>query len=130
MPTFSAKSLAHLETCHPLLQQVFQVVIAHIDCTVLEGRRTIEQQAENVRKGVSQTMDSKHLHDPSLAVDVAPYPIDWQNRERFVYFGGMVLGVAAVLGVTLRWGGDWNRNHDLKDQRFMDLPHFELVAPQ
>jgi len=25
---------------------------------------------------------------PSDAVDVAPYPIDWNDKERFYYFAG------------------------------------------
>ncbi len=26
-----------------------------------------------------------------------------------------------------RWGGDWDRDGQLKDHRFIDYPHFELV---
>ena len=127
MPRFSAKSEAQLATCHPDLQRLFRTVVQHFDCVVLEGSRTREQQEENVRKGVSKTMDSRHLDTPATAVDVAPYPIDWKHLERFRYFAGFVLGVASQLGVTIRWGGDWNRNHDWTDQSFHDLPHFELV---
>jgi len=64
---------------------------------------------------------------PSLAVDVAPYPIDWNDRERFCYFAGYVKGIAKSLGTELRWGGDWDRDTQVKDNNFDDLPHFELV---
>ena len=37
-----------------------------------------------------------------------------------------VIGLAAGIDVNLRWGGDWDRDFDLKDQRFNDYPHFEL----
>jgi peptidoglycan L-alanyl-D-glutamate endopeptidase CwlK len=70
---------------------------------------------------------------PSSAIDVAPYPIDWDDRERFVYFAGQVMGISDVLyehGVIsrpLRWGGDWNRDTKVRDNNFDDLCHFELV---
>ena len=68
----------------------------------------------------------KHNQYPSLAVDVAPYPIDWKDRERFTYFAGFVMGIAASMGLTIRWGGDWDRDTELKDNNFDDLPHFEI----
>lgn len=30
-------------------------------------------------------------------------------------------------GWTLRWGGDWDGDHDLLDQVFDDLPHLEIM---
>ena len=68
-----------------------------------------------------------HNSKPSRAVDCVPYPIDWTDRERFTLFAGFVLGVAARMGITLRWGGDWNMNFEVKDNRFDDFPHFELI---
>lgn len=130
MPEFSTRSLAELATCHPDLQRVFAEVVKHWDCTVLDGARSLAEQEENVRRGVSKTLASKHLIQSdgwAWAVDVAPTPIDWQDLERFRAFGGFVLGVAALLGVPLRWGGDWNGNRQFKDERFVDLPHFELL---
>jgi peptidoglycan LD-endopeptidase CwlK len=127
MPRFSQKSLDQLATCEPELQRLFNAVINHWDCIILEGHRTEEQQKENVRKGVSKTMNSKHLHSPSRAVDVAPFPLDWNDLERFKIFGGFVLGMAAALGIPIVWGGDWNGNKKFTDQTFFDYPHFELV---
>jgi peptidoglycan L-alanyl-D-glutamate endopeptidase CwlK len=62
-----------------------------------------------------------------MAVDAAPCPINWQKREPFVFFAGIVIGIAAEQGVKLRWGGDWDSDRDLKDQIFFDLPHFEII---
>jgi len=31
------------------------------------------------------------------------------------------------MDISIRWGGDWNMDTYVKDQRFNDLPHFELV---
>lgn len=129
MPSFSKASRKRLETCHPDLQRLMNEVVKHWDCTVLEGHRTEHRQNEMVRTGTSQLKWplSKHNKTPSEAVDVAPYPIDWQDIERFRAFGGFVLGVAAMLEIPIRWGGDWNGNRDFKDQKFHDLPHFELL---
>lgn len=129
MPKFSQKSLDKLNTCHPDIQKVFKEVIKHIDCTILEGVRTKEKQEELVRSGMSQTMNSKHLvqlDGYSHAVDVSIYPIDWNNKERFILFAGFVLGIAQGMGIKLVWGGDWNRDFNTKDHSFFDGPHFQL----
>ena len=65
---------------------------------------------------------------PSLAIDAAPSPIDWNDRERFFYFAGVVKGVAEEMGIKIRWGGDWDGDNDFDDQTFDDLVHFELVS--
>ena len=57
---------------------------------------------------------------------LAPYPIDWNDKERFYFFAGYVKGIASQMGIELRWGGDWDSDNQLHDQTFMDLPHFEL----
>lgn len=128
MPSFSARSRANLETCHEDLQRLFGEVIKHYDCTILCGHRGEEEQNEAFRQGRSQLQfpQSKHNSLPSIAVDVAPYPIDWDNRSRFYHFGGLVLGISIGMGIPIRWGGDWDMDTDLNDQSFFDLPHFEL----
>ena len=135
MPKFSSSSMERLLSAHPDLQRLFLEVIKRYDCTVLEGIRTMERQRELVRTGKSKTLASKHLK--GWAVDVVPYPIDWsaQGQERMRHFAGFVFGVAAGLGMIdrLRWGGDWDgdamtRGDGLRDQSFMDLPHFELTG--
>jgi peptidoglycan L-alanyl-D-glutamate endopeptidase CwlK len=129
MPAFSEKSNARLATCDPRLQAVFDRVVAEFDCTILEGIRGMERQNELYRQGKSQLRfpESDHNKDPSRAVDAIAHPIDWKDRERQTLFAGYVLGVAAQLGVKLRWGGDWNRNFQVADNAFDDLVHFELM---
>ena len=129
MPRFSNNSKSKLATCDKRLQKVFNEVIKHVDCTILEGVRTLETQKEYVRKGVSKTLKSRHLPNSkgeSEAVDVAPYPIDWNNKERFYLFAGFVKGIAAEMGIKLRLGADWDGDFTTRDQSFHDLPHFEL----
>ena len=132
MPSFGPASKAQLATCHFELQRLFNEVIKWWDCQVIEGKRSEAQQRINVAKGVSKTMQSKHVYPlaaPSLAVDVAPYPVKWKDTDRFYAFAGFVIGTATQMGMTLRWGGDWSMDRDFTDQAFHDLPHYELVDP-
>ncbi len=105
------------------------VVVQYFDCTILEGHRGEERQNFLEESGQSKVRypDGKHNSTPSNAVDVAPYPIDWEDRERFVLFAGFVLGVARAQGIKLRWGGDWSMDWTTKDNTFFDGPHFELL---
>ena len=126
MPAFSKKSLSKLEGVDDrLVLLAHRVVEKHHDCTVIYGLRTEEEQRQLVEAGLSKTMQSKHLE--GKAIDLAPYPIDWDNTKRFYYFAGMVLAAAKEFGFKIRWGGDWDMDNDLDDQKFMDLVHFELV---
>lgn len=129
MPKFSEKSLAKLETCDPRLQRVFEAVVVEFDCTILEGHRDQTRQNQMVAEGKSKTLwpNSKHNAEPSLAADVAAYPIDWEDRERQTLFAGYVLVTAKAMGVTLRWGGDWDQDTEVRDNSFDDLVHFEIV---
>ena len=129
MPRFGRRSQANLATCHPDLQRVFEEVVKIFDCSILCGHRGEEAQNEAYHKGLSKLKfpESRHNTQPSVAVDAVPYPIDWEDRERTTYFAGLVLGVAHGMGITLRWGGDWDRDTEVADNRFDDLPHFELV---
>lgn len=69
---------------------------------------------------------------PDRAVELlAEHGMSLDNRAlknlcRFYYFGGFAKGVAEVGGVPLRWGGDWDSDTFVDDQRFDDLVHFEL----
>jgi len=129
MPKFSQTSKQRLGDCEPELQRLFKEVIKHYDCTVLCGFRTEEEQNQAYadKRSTKQFPESKHNIYPSMAIDVAPYPIDWNDMERFRHFAGFVEGMAASMGINIRSGGDWDMDHDFKDQRFIDMPHFELV---
>jgi peptidoglycan L-alanyl-D-glutamate endopeptidase CwlK len=131
VPSFGSASEKQLATCHPDLQRVFRNVVEAWDCQVIEGKRSEAQQRIYVASGASRTMESKHVYPlgaPSLAVDVAPYPIKWKDYPRFYAFSGFVIGTARAMGVKLRWGGDWDSDRVFDDQVFMDLVHFEVVS--
>lgn len=130
MPKFSRKSKTILNSCHPDLQKLMNEVIKHFDITILEGHRSKERQDALCSSGKSQVKfpGSKHNAYPSLAVDIMPYSkiIDWNDRDRFHYLGGFVLATAISMGISIRWGGDWDMDTEVKDNRFDDLVHFEL----
>jgi len=127
---FGKVSKKNLSEAHPLLQEIFNEVIKVIDCSVIEGHRPKEEQNKAYEKGYSKLRwpKSKHNKTPSLAVDVVPYPIDWNDWDRFYFLAGIVKGIAHSKGINIRWGGDWDTDNDFSDQTFHDLPHFELVG--
>lgn len=129
MPRFSEASEVALASCDPRLQDLLRVAIKRFDFRVLEGHRSLERQQEMFASGVSKARpgQSKHNLYPSLAVDIAPYPIDWADREQFTLLAGYLMGLAESKGINLRWGGDWDQDFEVADNRFDDLPHFEIV---
>lgn len=137
MYNFSKRSKKILKTCHPDLQLICNHSIKIYDFSIIGGYRSLETQKNLFAKGKSKlngiNRRSKHQDTPSIAVDIAPYPIDWQNLKRFYYLGGLMVAIAnnlqkqGKLRHRLRWGGDWDRDGKFNDQIFNDLTHFELV---
>ena len=137
MYSFGVTSRENLSEAHPDLQAVFNEVIRHTDCKVIEGFRSKTEQdfAYETGRSTVKWPNSKHNVRPTRAVDVVPYPIDWTDYERFKLFGGFVMWVASRLylkGMTthlVRWGADWDDDGDIAEHRLVDYPHFELVEP-
>ena len=129
MPKFGRKSRANLSTCDHQLQDLFNEVIKYVDCSALEGHREEERQNALYEAGNSKVRfpHGRHNASPSRAVDVSPYPIRWSDRERQTLFAGFCLGMAARMGVQIRWGGDWDKDYEVNDNKFDDFPHFELI---
>ena len=129
MPKFGTTSKLRLTTCHPDIRDVMNEAIKFMDFSVIAGRRNEESQTAAYESGNSQVPwpDSTHNSDPSEGIDVAPHPIAWDDRERFTLLAGVILGMAFLMKIDLRWGGDWNRDTEVKDNKFDDLGHFELV---
>ena len=124
MPRYGKRSRERLKGVDPKLVNVLNEVVKHFDITVIEGLRSQERQNELVAQGKSKTKYGKHVE--GKAVDIAPYPIDWECRDDFHYLGGFVRGIATSMGVKVRWGGDWDSDYTTKDNAFDDLVHFEI----
>ena len=137
MYKFSKRSRDNLSTASENLQRLFNEVIKEIDCTVICGHRSSEEQFELYKKGrvnkdfkwivvdkskVVTNIDgrakkSNHNYLPSRAVDVVPYPLDWNDIAAFKKLGEVVKRKAKELGIKISWGGDW--------QTLKDYPHYE-----
>ena len=129
MPYFGKRSKKNLTTCDDRLQRIFNEVIKHVDCSVIEGHRSEDRQNKLFKEGKTKVKfpNGRHNANPSLAADVVPYPIDWEDRERMTLFAGFVKGIAkGMYNIDLRWGGDWDNDWEVKDNRFDDFPHFEI----
>ena len=124
MPHFGKKSKQRLKGVDDKLITVLNELIKIMDVTIIEGVRSKERQAELLKQGATKVKYSKHME--GKAVDLAPYPIDWDNRDGFHYMGGMIRGIAQQLNINVRWGGDWDSDGDVKDNSFDDLVHIEL----
>ena len=138
----SERSLNSLKGVNPNLVKVVEraIELTEQDFLVLEGVRSKEQCYINYGKGrtVSQCsakgvptkyaqpslskvtwlnnpLASKHV--TGNAVDLVPYPINWNTISKFTTISKAMKQAAKELGVDLEWGGDWTKK---------DYPHFEL----
>ena len=131
MPKLGKRSKQRLKGVDPRLIALLERVCKYFDITVIEGKRSQERQNMLVEQGKSKTKFGKHVQ--GKAVDIAPYPIDWNARDDFHYLGGFVLGIASQMNINVRWGGDWSdsslseNRRTSKDNSFDDLVHFELI---
>mgnify|MGYP003645213976 FL=1 len=112
------RSLQSLSGVHPDLVAVVKkaIQITEQDFTVIEGIRNINRQRELVKAGKSTTMNSRHI--TGHAVDMVPWPVDWEDIERFEIMAEAMKLAAEQLDIPIVWGGDW--------KSFYDAPHFEL----
>jgi len=144
MYSFSKRSQARLETCHPDIQKILNELIKIYDISVLEGSRSDDRQAELFALGRSKldgkNKKSKHQSSPSMAVDIMPYKKgtnafsgDAKDKSRFYFMMGLVRAISKKLlndceiSHDVRFGLDWDSDNIFNDQNFDDLPHFELI---
>ena len=129
MYRFGQTSETNLLTCDKRIQFVLREAIKIIDFSVICGHRDKHNQNRAFNSGSSKLPfpKSKHNKMPSLAVDITPFPLDWDNLERFYFLAGIVLGIGHSNDIKLRYGGDWDRDGDITDNNFNDLVHFELI---
>ena len=146
MPKFGTKSRERLDTCHPDLQTLFNAVIEEVDCSVTCGYRNKEDQDKAVASGNSKAVfqEGKHNSNTSTAVDVYPYPIDFDDLPRFYWFAGWVLAKGEILRNVgeiihkIKWGGNWRGldngkidfSYNMRTDVLNDLPHFELIPDE
>ena len=124
MYRFGKKSKERLKGVDSNLVKVLNELIKIMDVTIIEGVRSKERQEQLLAQGKTKTKYSKHI--TGKAVDLAPYPINWEDREMFHYMGGMLRSIGQSMGLKIRWGGDWDSDGDINDNKFDDLVHVEI----
>lgn len=128
--TLSQRSKNNLIGVNPLLVKIAYraLEISPVDFAVIEGVRTLEKQKKNVKKGVSKTLNSRHLTGD--AIDILPSAIkpgmEWQPH----FFEPVLMAfkqAADEEGVTLRFGKNWKSDPSLAvETGFPDYPHVEI----
>ncbi len=124
---------ADLTNAHPALLEVLRKsvrrlkkmgvpVFAH--CVL----RSPSDQARLYAKGLSNAKPGESPHQYGLAFDLIHGVKAWNLTDRqWAIIKHVVFEVAAACGVKLRWGGDWDGDGDIHDQRLYDPAHFELA---
>ena len=121
MPKFSKRSKERLSTCVEEIQDVMNLAIEFVDFSVICGHRGEEAQNKAFRDGFSKLTypNSNHNTEPSVAVDVIPYPSGYNaTDEEWEKLSLVIKVAAAALEVDIEWGGDW--------RNFIDKPHWEI----
>lgn len=139
----SELSLGRLTGINSDLEKVVKraIEITKQDFMVVEGLRTREQCMINWGKGrtvavcATKGIPAKYAQ-PSLAkvtwlnnpfaskhvsgnaVDLVPYPVDWNDLSKFKVIADAMKQASKELNVKLSWGGDWASSKD--------YPHFEV----
>jgi peptidoglycan L-alanyl-D-glutamate endopeptidase CwlK len=128
MFTLDASSRKKLSGVNPDLVRVAEraAEISPIPFKVTDGLRTIAQQRENVRKGVSKTMNSRHI--TGHAIDIVPIvdlnddgkvtSDEMWHHSQLVKLSPYIKKAFRDCGVPFEWGGDWPGS--------WDKPHWQL----
>jgi hypothetical protein len=153
MPAFGAGSKRKLNTCDIDVRIVCNKTIKIIDFSIITGHRTKkDQDALYPTYTKLKWPNGKHNTFPSRAVDVAPYiqpygtifggteqilkmmelrQVSKAEAQNFVLKSyarliGHIEAIAAIEGIDIRVGIDWDGDFDMLDQKFHDLGHWEL----
>ena len=152
---YGNKSLANIAQCKKPLQDVLLEHSKHFNSSVVCGHRPKIDQMKAFYAKVSklQWPDSKHNSTPSNAFDIYPWHDKYKSltednevinrivaisgcsrqaalnfiRTQYYMQAQSIMISARIVGVELRWGGDWDSDLDFLDQTFNDLAHFELA---
>jgi peptidoglycan L-alanyl-D-glutamate endopeptidase CwlK len=102
-----------------LVKIVYRAIqTTEIDFGVSEGLRSLKTQKEYLAKGVTTTLNSRHLS--GHAVDVFAYVGGIARWEMPLYekIHDAFKSASEELGIPVEWGGGW--------KSFPDGPHFQL----
>lgn len=142
--------ITKLEELTPAFRPIVADIIEYLtnqgwEPYINQGLRTLEQQKENVRRGNSQTLNSKHLPQPpdrlSHAADIVDKRYEWEisHIHRYWYdYGNYVVNLSPCKD-QITWGGIWSHQdrwaifksaYETKNSKlitwFFDSAHIEL----
>lgn len=135
----SDRSIKNLIGVHPKLVTVVSkaIELSTQDFMVLCGVRTLAEQKALYAQGrttpgpiVTWTLNSRHIPKEGgygYAVDLVPYPVDWNTSSKFDAISKAMFAAAKELDIKIRWGADWDMDGKPKEKGETDSPHFELV---
>ena len=117
------KSKECLATCDKRLQDMANMMLERspFDLTITCGHRSKDEQDAAFNNGNSKARfgESKHNFLPSRAIDIVPYPINWDDKDkRWQEMALNAMWCAGKLGFEITWGGSF--------KSIRDCPHFEL----
>lgn len=153
-----AQSQKRLEGVHPDLVAVVRraIELTEQDFMVLEGVRTKEKMWANWGKGRSvddciahgvpaqyadpdagkvtwlkNPLNSKHAIQADgfgHAVDLVPYPVDWNTPSKFDEIAKAMFAASQELGFYQRvtWGADWDQDGNPRERGEADSPHWQI----
>lgn len=129
-----------------VVKKAAEIAEPHEDFMVIEGVRTKEGMMINYGKGRTAAqlakfgipasyarpsarrvtwlnnpfMSNHRKHDDGYghAVDLAPYPLNWNDLAGFKELADLMKRAAKLEGVAINCGADWSKK---------DWPHFELA---
>ena len=117
--------------------------MCEIDFGLVDGARTIEEQRQYFKEGKSKVNPdayatpaelykaAKHIVGPGMpksrAVDIViGVPGKAYDISHLCYVAGIIMACARVRGITIRWGGNFDRDNEILEQPFVDSVHFEI----
>lgn len=135
MYKLSERSLSRMKDVNPKLINVILLAIRRtpIDFGVawMGGLRTAEEQNQLFKEGYSQCdgyiKQSKHQTGDAIDLNVFVGSKLVENKEMLCVVAGVMFSCASELNIKIRWGLDWNMNGDIRDNKFNDQYHFELL---
>ncbi len=145
-----------LEGVHPSLQKVVRRAgeITPIPFRVIEGVRSKERcyqiygqgrtasqcKARGVpakyakpnlpkRTWLNNPLNSKHCKKADgygHAVDLFPFPYDWNKIKAFDKVAVAMYQASLELGIPIKWGANWDNDNKWHERGEYDSPHFQL----
>lgn len=137
-----------------VVKRAAQIATSAEDFSVLEGVRSDHQCYINFGKGrtsaqclaggcpasyakpheakvtwLKKALSSNHrkkVDGYGHAVDLVPYPLDWNDLKKFDRLADLMMRAAVLEGVHIRWGADWDKDGKPRERGETDSPHFEL----